>query len=748
MQEITGVTDLPNIGLGFGFARSGGGGGDGGDVEVISEGDIYTHGSSSIGILAQSVGGGGGLAGGTGLGPTISVFSGSVGGDGDAGEIDVSQTGIINTNGGYAAHGIFAQSAGGGDGANVGAGKDVDIMLDGMIIATGQNAMGILAQSIGGDGNGNITATIAEGSTLIGGTLTGLVTPDQPEVAAGIRFLDGGTNSVMNYGWITTIDGLTGLAIGATTGDDSVLNYGVVTGSIDLGIGTNSFLNEVEALFNMGLDADVGAGNFLTNLGTLSPGGEGTVYTTDVTGSLIQASDAGTIVDLDWDHSDLIDLINVTGTADLSGDINLNVYGFGGLAPGSEDLLILSADGTVTNPDLTLVHEVSAIATYAIVYPNANDVIIRYSVDFIQPDLNINQTALGDYINEIQTGGSFEGFEDLIEVIYGQETSEDLAALYDRLGAELYADRKLETIFSSMDFAEALLSCRSRDGAHRFIKEGECVWMRVSGGTGEHDANIETIGFENSSVAIAGGYQRQITDNWHIGMGGSHERSWLSLENGSKGEGEKWEGGGVLKGQFDETTFASSLTYGYANLDSNRLIIDGEDPVVARGTQKLRHFTLNVRGARTFEQEDWYVKPMVDVNASYLRMAEFEETGAGVANLHFDRRTETIYSIRPSFEIGAEFGKGSDTTFRPYIDLGLVHFLSDMDGEIGATFVGAPEDVPAFYDRVSIGETFGEVNAGIDIFTDRRIDLKVGYQGRFSDEYTDHSGSLKFVYKF
>ncbi|RPI07190.1 MAG: hypothetical protein EHM71_11165, partial [Zetaproteobacteria bacterium] len=100
---------VESFGTNLAFGRDGGSAGDGGAVTVTSAGNITTRGSGAYGIFAQSVGGGGGLAGD--IGPGIG-FAGSVGGDGSAGEVKITHTGNITTHG-DTSHAIFAQSAGG-----------------------------------------------------------------------------------------------------------------------------------------------------------------------------------------------------------------------------------------------------------------------------------------------------------------------------------------------------------------------------------------------------------------------------------------------------------------------------------------------------------------------------------------------------------------------------------------------------------------------------------------------------------
>ena len=240
------------------FGRDGGSAGNGGSVTIESTGGITTRGSGAYGIFAQSVGGGGGIAG-----DVVSGFAGSVGGDGAGGDVTVNHSGDVRTFG-DAAHGIFAQSAGGGSDfitrqttSLVGdfyqlardelgdvifgsealddlddRGGDVFVTVDGNILAHGADAHGILAQSRGDDGNGNIAITV-DGGLVRGGTGAG----------AGLYFMDGAVNTLENRGTITTMGGIDGSAIRATGGSETIHNYGTISGAVDLGEGSNTFTN-------------------------------------------------------------------------------------------------------------------------------------------------------------------------------------------------------------------------------------------------------------------------------------------------------------------------------------------------------------------------------------------------------------------------------------------------------------------------------------------------------------------------
>ena len=178
----------------FSVGGKGGSGGNSNKVTVFDSGTVRTSGDGSNAIVAQSIGGGGGNGGNAfAVSPTISVAVGGNGGLGGAGhEVSVSANGSDIDTAGDAAHGIFAQSIGGGGGSGgmavsgavpTGSSVNVSVALGGngggggdagasvsvntssstAIDTLGVNSYGIAAQSIGGGGGDGGSAYSATG---------------------------------------------------------------------------------------------------------------------------------------------------------------------------------------------------------------------------------------------------------------------------------------------------------------------------------------------------------------------------------------------------------------------------------------------------------------------------------------------------------------------------------------------------------------------------------------------------------
>jgi len=180
---------------------------------------------------------------------------------------------------------------------------NVDVHSLGRIQATGANSYGIFAAAFGG---GNININLGEGSVTLGGSgakTFGLSPMGLFTGAAAIAILGGSGTTLTNAGTITGASGqailvvegtypfgsfvgantaisntATGLIIGDITlgaGNDTITNAGALTGNVDKGGGVNVLNNLAGGTFNTGPSVNLGAGNTLTNAGTLSPGRSG-----------------------------------------------------------------------------------------------------------------------------------------------------------------------------------------------------------------------------------------------------------------------------------------------------------------------------------------------------------------------------------------------------------------------------------------------------------------------------------------
>jgi autotransporter-associated beta strand protein len=307
--------------------------GDGGNILLSNTGAIATFGELSDGIVLQSIGGGGGYVI-TDAAPGSVTVNARSHNAGDGGRISFTQLGNIIVSGDRS-RGVIAQSIGGGGGlvdgvfsgsaGGLGAGGSIDLRFEGDVVASGLGSTAIIAESLG-RGAGDISIALAPGRVVLGGI-----------GGTGVAIGGGMNNSLLNRGVLTTMSGVEGMTIAGTTGNDTVQNFGTVIGSIGLGGGLNALNNHSAGWLASGTSIDLGGGTF-TNAGTIDPGAR-SFLTTSVNGNFVQHGTPTWLLDIgEAGHSDRL---SISGRADLSNSAT-TIDLFGGrpvMAPGRYTLL-------------------------------------------------------------------------------------------------------------------------------------------------------------------------------------------------------------------------------------------------------------------------------------------------------------------------------------------------------------------------------------------------------------------------
>ena len=418
-------------GGGIGFSQSSGtnsvqfGGtssGNGAAVSVTSSAPIMTSGQNAIGILAQSVGGGGGLLLNPGSG---AVTASTVTGTGNGGNVTVAVNSDITTSG-AGAYGVVAQSVGGGGGlvqsgtgvsSYKGGGSGtagtvaVTVAAGTSITASGAGAVAIYTYS-----NADPQVEIGQGASVMGGSGGAAVLFDSPN------------NVLINQGTIVTLDGASGLGVLATGANTTIQNSGMIQGNMRLAPGANIVQNLAGGTILAGSSLDLGASGILLNSGTIAraaadPG------ITQINGSLVQAA-TGLLQVRTSGAGRMADSYLITGTAQLAGIVQPVLVNPGKVVPGAVLQQILTASGGIsyTGP-LVVQAQPSAIMSYSLT--NANGTLGMTTIaDFSPAGLSASDARVGQAIGMIQSNGSSPLMEMLVGNLVAQPDVRSLAAAY------------------------------------------------------------------------------------------------------------------------------------------------------------------------------------------------------------------------------------------------------------------------------------------------------------------------------
>jgi hypothetical protein len=292
-------TGTPGVGLSVG---SNDGDGTGGTVTYNANALVTTHGANAFGVVAQSIGGGGGIAFAKAsttnfnLGMTNASLS-SDHYNGGTVNVTIPNASAITTSG-AGAHGVIAQSIGGGGGivepdtdgglstiptaingvaTALGWGGNVGVAVDGNVTTTGSGSVGVLAQSVsGGGGLFSVWVGSTGGSSASGGSSTN-------DNSGDVAVTQGATSAISAAGG----DSVGILAQNVTAGGHGVGRITVTTsGSVVGGSGNNGT--------GVWIDGGNSSNTLTVNSGSTVSSGSGTAV--HYTGSSkLTVTNAGTI---------------------------------------------------------------------------------------------------------------------------------------------------------------------------------------------------------------------------------------------------------------------------------------------------------------------------------------------------------------------------------------------------------------------------------------------------------------------
>ncbi len=744
--------------------------GNGGSVTVnLNAGSVLqTAGAGAHALIAQSIGGGGGIAGDTSMGIQLDTSgwadssSGGAVGSGDGGQVTVNvDAGIVTT--GSNAFGIVAQSIGGGGGlggnqtngfagstaasGSTGGGKAVTVTQAGTITASGSGSAGIFAQSSGPQGSGVITVNV-----------NGAVTGGTGSDASGVWF-DGNSQNYLNVGTggvIATTDGgqavrgpysqqsAKALAVSdASVASLEVNNAGGIYGDIGCLNGAGGMACHVNnKKSGMLSDATLYQAN-IDNAGVVAIGKSGAFDTLKVTGNFDLQSTGILQADVDFDKLKSPRMV-VQGDTRLDGQVNVQPFA---LLPDRE-VTVATLEGDIQGLPKA---KDSPVVDYD-AQLKGKDVHVRVAgADFAAPSMHLDENP-NSVAQHVQGAWNLGGNSEMATLF----AALDMAS---REGADTYSSRlsdlspgvalapAAQMQATMARFTGAMMSCPAFQGGDALTGEQDCLWGQVSGLNTNQDGEGGVSGYSFDGTVYQFGGQRQVSPGWFVGGSAAYENSRMSGDDDRvSGKGDSGYAGVVVKRETGPWTLSASLGGGYGKYDIDRNIRVPGLESKASSDLDVYGAALRLRIARTYASEQYYLKPYVDLNASYTHMPGYSESRDAL-HLDVESSNQFVMGISPMLEFGGRVPLDNGAIMRPYV-FGGVTLLSKDEYSVKAKLQGAPAGTGSFETSVPTDDVIGRIGAGLQISNAGDIDFRLEYEGEFSSHIQSHRGTLKVMMPF
>lgn len=705
-----------------------------GSVTIDTGGLIMTAGNGAIGVLAQSIGGSGGLTGdqsAASYGRDFIQRANLQGGSGAGGTVSVNLAGSaqIRTSGANAAA-IVAMSVGGSgvfrDGtlyqygnaiADVSNGGNVTVTLqdNAMVAVTGMKSAAIVAVSSGTARGGQVNVTLGNYTSVLA---------DQSSGTGILALAPGNSITISNKGFIQAATAI------ATSENGSVSNDGTVAGDVLL-TASGTFNNNGSGQLYSGTSFE----GHLNNAGILNPGGPNRFLTTRISGTF---NNSGIYApDLDFGNHNS-DFLSVSGASNFAGTLTPVLHN-----PLKNEWLGIGHFAT-TQTNIPTAKSSSPLFSYVLSNNKGSgqwqDPLVAVEANFKTAALPVNadRAALTDHLQELwEKADRSSSF--LFDAFTGVQSVDQYNAALNGVAHDGQFARAAQQMHASFAAMNRLMSCPQFVGEGTIIREGDCVWSRYDGNWTRRSTSANDEGYRINDSMLAIGTQREIANDWFLGASAGYGFGKTTADRVSS-DNDTYVGGVALKYNHAPWQISVAIHGGIENSDTSRWTPLG----TAKSDVDAYFVSARLRAAYEFSMPDWYVRPYADFDLNHVRQKAYEEEGAGPYDLAVSGNSTTSFMVSPMLEFGSR-SNFEQATLRSYIGTGM-SFLSG--GDVTTSLSLKRFDLTPFSLKSGMPTVYGNLSAGLELVTLKGFEVKAEYGLRFAKDYSSQSLAIRGAYRF
>jgi len=398
------------------------------------------------------------------------------------------------------------------------------------------------------------------------------------------------------------------------------------------------------------------------------------INTLTVNGNYTQ--DADGVLEIEFDGSGNIDLLDVTGTATLDGTLRLISVG-GAEGQGGT---FLSAAGGVSGTFAT-VETIGAQLPLAVVY-TANNVLQAPSVLSARPStFNSQSLAIAD------AGFAF-----------------------------------LDTVADRVDHARG-------DSAG---------WMQLFGAAGQRDARDASLGYSHDMLGAVVGYDWALGRDWRVGVAvGGGESDVTIDEAAGSGRIDHLLGSLYAARRFGAVDVSGGLLVGRASQETRRVVsFSGLTQTVPGSTDTASRSLFVAAGLELGERNGWQAR--LDGRAAWLNQTQdaFVEDGTSVLRLAVGELDGEHAELSAGVSLMRPVALGNGGRLTPFARLGARYLASLDDREIPVSFALSGAGVTLEGDRRDFVQGYGTL--GLLWEPSSRVGVQFSYRGQVADAADNH----------
>lgn len=360
---------------------------------------------------------------------------------------------------------------------------------------------------------------------------------------------------------------------------------------------------------------------------------------------------------------------------------------------------------------------------------------------FDQHALTDSAKQIGAFLEEIGSSGTTS--PDLINLLNSLElitNDAELTAALDELlppqNTTLANIQNIDAILGVVDLRLAKIHLGLPFG-DEINAEKYGFWVRPFTATGKQQTNGELQAYSDSSNGYVIGLDRGISDKFLLGVAGSYTRTTINQTN-SPGTTTRVNSYDVT---FYGTYEPSSNTYidmlisgGVSNYHGTRNLNIPTFTGVGTANYSNQQFTMKAMASRLYPYDIWQFTPAVMAQYSFIRQAQYTESGLGPYNVFTDPDNVNLFRLGAGAMLGVPFST------RDIVSIPSIYAMVYADAKGGAVttnsmfVVGGPIIVNTVQQSrmmLKLGATYElKLNNNFEVVFNYDYLVRQGFQGQ------------------
>ena len=268
------------------------------------------------------------------------------------------------------------------------------------------------------------------------------------------------------------------------------------------------------------------------------------------------------------------------------------------------------------------------------------------------------------------------------------------------------------------------------------IFERAAMWVQGLFNHSKLDDTSKAKGFDADTNGIAFGFEKFVTDDVKAGIGYAYSNTDI---DGFKRDTDVDTHTAILYGEYKPSNWYVNgiATYGWSDYDESKNVagikVNADYDVETFGLQAMTGYDMNIKGIN--------VTPETGLRYVHIKQDAYKDSA--------DQRVSANDSDILTGVIGAKVSKSwelsNGMTVKPEARIAATYDLFNDDVNSVVTLANGS----AYAVDGEALDRFGmEFGAGVTAEFNDNVELSLGYEGKFREDYQDHTGLINAKYKF